>query len=70
MHPVTSAVLKHLKQRKQDIERGLGRGHMLVSESADQTLSATARAVGEIAGLDYVLDLYPGEEPESERKEA
>jgi hypothetical protein len=63
---VTSAVLKHLRLRKRAIESNLGRGNALTPESAEQTLASTARSVGEISGIDYVLDLYTGDEPESE----
>lgn len=58
MNPGTEAFFNRLAFYRASILEDLGAARTVVSESMEQTSIETAKAVGEIAGLDYVLKRF------------
>lgn len=56
-HPVTIEVYKEIKSVKETLEKDLGLGVTISSERADITQGLTSRMVGQIAGLNQLLEL-------------
>ncbi len=61
-HPVTIEVYKEIRLIKEALERDLGLG-VTISDNADITQGMTNRIVGQVAGLNQLLNLeYEDEE--------
>lgn len=61
-HPVTIEVYKEVKKAKQDLIAGLSRGST-IGATAESTHGITNQVIGQIAGLDQLLQLsYEDEE--------
>lgn len=59
----TKAVFKFLRLIREDLKEMLAAGSSLSLASAEGTALATARLVGEVSGLDHLLELR-SQEPE------
>lgn len=55
-NPVTQWVLDRLKVKRRGLEIGCGRGTVLNVDSAEKTFSAYSRTVGQIEGLNEILN--------------
>ena len=66
-HPVTKEIYKDLEEIKRDLEVSLGAGESL-SYHSSQTQGMTNRIVGQIAGLNQILNLYYEDEEKSDEE--
>ena len=55
-HPVTIEIYEKLEELKRTLEKGLGEGQTLCI-TADETYGCTARMVGNIEGLNQLLNI-------------
>ena len=61
---VTAEVFNQLRLERQDLLEQLGTGRTLNMASADETLAATAKLVGNVEGLDRMLNMFYDNEEE------
>lgn len=64
-HPVTKEIYVGLKKVRESLAEDLAIGNTLC-ESAEDTHGSTNRIVGQIAGLDQILDLHYAAEESKE----
>ncbi len=61
-NPTTIEIFEILEKTKQALQNGLANGQTLCT-TADETHGSTARMVGNIEGLNQILDIEYKEEP-------
>ena len=69
-HPVTKEIYLEIKKAKQNLEQQLSNGQT-VGHAADVTHGLTSKVIGQIRGLDQLLNIsYVDEEAESDVNES